>query len=344
MRKNLDIAPMPLISLSELPPPPLGKSGWPWTECCPFTEPTRSPCNDELQKISIVTPSFNQAGFIEETIRSVLLQGYRNLEYIIIDGNSSDESVEIIRKYERWITFWVSEPDRGQSHAINKGFMRASGHVLGWLNSDDFFLPGALQSIANSGKSNPDAVGWVGATQAIDLQGKPLFMLKPELPPIGENIIDWGGGRGAFLPQPSCFFSAQAFRDCRGLNEDLFFAMDLDLWLRLMELGRFVIGNQVLASYRVYPEAKSYRDEIGQLVELVQIVANAKRHEIARRWLERWLEMNIKRVNPPLSLEGEIIESGKMQTTSRRISARIFRGIRNTLRLGRITDTKNLFL
>ena len=98
-------------------------------------------------RISIVTPSYNQGQFIEQTIRSVLLQNYPNLEYIIIDGGSTDNTVETIEKYEQYITYWVSEPDRGQSHAINKGFARCTGEIMAWLNSDDLYLPSALKSL-----------------------------------------------------------------------------------------------------------------------------------------------------------------------------------------------------
>src|SRR4030042_6265175 len=122
-------------TLKELPSPPQGKTGWPWTEESPQLHNTM-PDGSPWPKISIVTPSFNQGQFIEETIRSVLLQGYSDLEYIIIDGGSKDDSIELIRKYEKWLTYWVSEPDHGQSHAINKGFRKASGEIVAWLNSD----------------------------------------------------------------------------------------------------------------------------------------------------------------------------------------------------------------
>jgi cellulose synthase/poly-beta-1,6-N-acetylglucosamine synthase-like glycosyltransferase len=125
-------------TLNELTSPPADKTGWPWTEESPLL-PDKMEGDCDWPKISIVTPSYNQGRFIEETIRSVLLQGYPNLEYIIIDGGSTDNSVEIINKYEPWLTYWVSEPDRGQSHGINKGFEKATCEVFGWLNSDDYF-------------------------------------------------------------------------------------------------------------------------------------------------------------------------------------------------------------
>ena len=102
------------------------------------------PNGEAWPRISIVTPSFNQGQFIEETIRSILLQGYPNLEYIIIDGGSTDESVEIIKKYEPWLTYWVSEKDRGQAHAINKGLERCTGEILAYINSDDYYYPGCF--------------------------------------------------------------------------------------------------------------------------------------------------------------------------------------------------------
>ena len=129
------------------------------------------PWNEEIQKfsqtmldgspwrkISIVTPSFNQADFIEETIRSVICQGYPNLEYIIIDGGSTDGSVEIIKKYEEYLSYWVSEPDRGQAHAINKGISRITGDIFGWINSDDMLLPGSLSTIGKNHKGQEDKI------------------------------------------------------------------------------------------------------------------------------------------------------------------------------------------
>src|SRR5262249_30682863 len=132
-----------------LPPPPLGKSGWPWTRGRLVLPPKR-PDGSPWPRLSIITPSYNQGQFIEETIRSVLLQGYPDLEYMIIDGGSTDNTVEIIRKYDPWLEYWVSERDRGQSHAINKGFRRSSGALLGWLNSDDVLLPNALATVATA--------------------------------------------------------------------------------------------------------------------------------------------------------------------------------------------------
>lgn len=132
--------------LAELPPPPTGKVGWPWT--VEIQPPAEMMANGlAWPKVSIVTPSYNQGAFIEETIRSVLLQNYPNLEYVICDGGSNDETVEILEKYSPWLSFWQSKKDRGQGHAINLGFSLCSGNYFGWINSDDFYLPNCFETV-----------------------------------------------------------------------------------------------------------------------------------------------------------------------------------------------------
>jgi glycosyltransferase involved in cell wall biosynthesis len=145
-----------MITVKDLPLPPVGKRGWPWTI---GTKPMASRSGAMFwPKLSIVTPSYNQGQFLEATIRSVLLQGYPNLEYIIIDGGSSDESVAIIRKYERFLTFWVSEPDDGQTAAINRGLERSTGEYLGWLNSDDLYTKGAFGKAIAAFLKHPESI------------------------------------------------------------------------------------------------------------------------------------------------------------------------------------------
>src|SRR4051794_28341061 len=142
-----------------LPPPPEGKTGWPWTNES-GTGVSTFEKKEEWPRISIVTPSYNQGGYLEETIRSILLQGYPNLEYLVIDGGSSDESVDVIKKYERHLTYWESAKDRGQSDALNRGFKRATGEWVGWVNSDDLYLPNALATLMATAAPNPE-VQWV---------------------------------------------------------------------------------------------------------------------------------------------------------------------------------------
>jgi glycosyltransferase involved in cell wall biosynthesis len=153
--------------LAELPTPPSGKAGWPWTiespQTCEFT-----PNGQPWPRISIVTPSYNQGQFIEECIRSVLLNGYRNIELIIIDGGSVDNTVEILERYDAQTFFWVSEPDQGQSHALNKGFAKASGSIMAWICADDIYLPGAFLRAAEFFHNNPDAEFLYGDGQLIN--------------------------------------------------------------------------------------------------------------------------------------------------------------------------------
>ena len=142
---SLRISPMDRRRLVDLRPPPPEKTRWPWTQSDVRPAPTSE--SFAWPRVTVVTPSFNQGAFIEETIRSVLLQDYPNLEYLIVDGGSTDSTLEVIKAYEPWIDYWVSERDRGQTHAINKEFARATGEILAWLNSDDTFEPLAIRTV-----------------------------------------------------------------------------------------------------------------------------------------------------------------------------------------------------
>src|SRR5437899_9101981 len=130
-------------------------------------------------KISVVTPSYNQGSYLERTIRSVINTEYPNIEYIVIDGGSTDNSLDIIKKYEKYLKYWVSEQDRGQSNAINKGFSHATGDLWTWLSSDDYYMPGALWTIATMAIANPEASVFVGSGRIIDETGKVIYYKKP---------------------------------------------------------------------------------------------------------------------------------------------------------------------
>ncbi len=237
------------LELQQLPAPPPGKQGWPWqvTPAAAATNITGWP------KISVVTPSYNQGQFIEQTIRSVLLQNYPNLEYFIIDGGSRDASVEVIRKYAPWLSYWVSEPDRGQSQAINKGFARATGEIMCWLNSDDYFAPDTLQTAAQV-LSQPGHQALVGHTAAVFQDGRP--------PLIGlgcyENRLRvlkfW---KGYQMHQPSIFWRRAVFEKTGLLREDLHQIMDFDYWVRMAEHVSFVNVDQVLSYCNQHAAAKT---------------------------------------------------------------------------------------
>ena len=208
-----------------------------------------------LPRISVVTPSFNQGAFIEQTICSVLDQSYPNLEYIIIDGGSTDESVEVIRKYERHLSYWVSEPDRGQSHAINKGLARATGALMTWLNSDDRYLPGALAAVAAAAAAHRDAHIFVGTGELVYPDGTRNARVPPPQITL-ETTFDWV--RGSDFQQPACFFRDLAWRVAGPIDEGIHIAFDVDLWFRMLTRG-FVFKTLpgVLAEAAIHPNAKT---------------------------------------------------------------------------------------
>jgi glycosyltransferase involved in cell wall biosynthesis len=185
-------------------------------------------------RITIVTPSLNQAAYLERTIRSVVEQGYPDLEYLVFDGGSTDGSVEILQRYDDQIAYWESEPDRGQSHAVNKGFERATGEIVGWINSDDYYLPGALATAAAAFEANPDAEWVCGACRYLNPDGSLETVWRPRLP---------RGPRAAwayepwYVPQASSFWRHPLLVRLGGLREDLHYAMDVEFGLRLAVAG-----------------------------------------------------------------------------------------------------------
>lgn len=230
-------------SLTELPPPPEGRSGWPWTtETQPLTR--ARPDGSPWPRISIVTPSYNQGQFIEETIRSILLQGYPDLEYLVMDGGSTDESIHIIKKYERWLAYWASEKDRGQLHAINNGFSRATGVTYNWINSDDSLYLGGLAAVANINCKVPDADIISGARV---LRGWPSGIEKIQIP----WLSDWplhAAGFPAELPQDSTFFSRYVWEKCGPLDERLDYSFDVAFFSRAANSARAVCFTDLLLS------------------------------------------------------------------------------------------------
>ena len=241
--------------LEQLPLSSSDKTGWPWTSPEGVLRSIRTD-GREWFKISVITPSLNQGEFIEQTIRSVLLQGYPDLEYIIIDGGSKDGSIEIIKKYEQWLAYWVSEPDRGQSHAINKGFAKSTGDIVAWLNSDDFYLPGTLKVIAEQAGLHPHAGAWAGGSRQIDPEtGKQLWERLP--PPLGhKEILNWNQH---YLPQPSCFMNRRLLGDKLYLNENYHMQMDFDLWLRISKEVDMIPINKILSVNYRHRQAKTGR-------------------------------------------------------------------------------------
>ena len=210
-----------------LPWPPASKMDWPWSEDSPALGVTTSE-GRYWPRISIVTISYNQGQFLEEAIRSVLLQRYPNLEYIVIDGGSTDGSADIIQKYQEKIAYWCSEPDRGPAAGLNKGFQRATGEIFGFLNADDFYLPGSFHKIANLFRIHSSADILCGDGYMNDVSGqsrKPIF---------SDSWSLWRLAHGTcVLVQQATFFRRDAFLQTNGFNEKHLTYWDAGLWADL---------------------------------------------------------------------------------------------------------------
>lgn len=237
--------------LLDLPAPPPGKTGWPWT-----AEAADAPRGGALPRISVVTPSYNQGEYIEQTIRSVLLQRYPNLEYIIIDGGSSDNTVEVIRKYEKHLAYWVSEPDRGQSHAINKGFARATGRVMAWLNSDDYYAPDTLNVVSEVLADGTGNFALVGHCVQVFADGRPPHLAEGKYEGLPLLLQYW---KGYYMHQPSIFWRREVFEKVGFLDEAQHYVMDFDYWVRVARHFTFKNVDRVL-SYTNYHEGAKTGD------------------------------------------------------------------------------------
>ena len=203
-----------------------------------------------LPLVSIVTPSFNQGEFIEATIQSVLAQDYPNIEYIVIDGASTDATVNVLQRYAEKIS-WISEPDRGQSDAINKGFLRARGDILAWMCSDDLYEPDTVSQVIEHFRQHGTTDMVYGECQYIDSQGQPIGKYPSSEFDIS-SLLPF-----CFIPQPTVFMR-RSLLDCVGMvDADLQYAMDLDLWARVAMSGRIDFMPQVLARYRLHDGTKT---------------------------------------------------------------------------------------
>ena len=202
-------------------------------------------------KISIITPSFNQADYLEQTICSVLDQDYPDLEYLIADGASTDGSVGIIKGYSERLTWWVSEIDAGQADAINKGFSRATGEIITWLNSDDYYLPETLHTVAELFAKNPDAGIIYGDVLSVDGDGNPINVQQFAQYSI-EDLMQF-----KIISQPAVFIRRSVLEQAGYLDENYHFLLDHQLWLRVAQLAPMVYVPQTLAVARYHDDAKN---------------------------------------------------------------------------------------
>lgn len=226
--------------------------------------------------VSIVTPSFNQAQFLEETIRSVLGQGYPNLEYIVVDGGSTDGSVDVIRRFEDRISWWVSEPDSGQAEAINKGLQRAGGEYVAWLNSDDLYLPGAIQHAVDILGKNPDASMVYGDGILIDSAKRILdWHCYPQLSAL--DLMCWD-----VLLQPAVFMRRSALEQAGYLDPRYHLVLDHELWIRMAYHGPLVHVDAFWAAERTHRDAKTMAAAAGFVKEAERLVATFREEDSYR--------------------------------------------------------------
>jgi glycosyltransferase involved in cell wall biosynthesis len=253
--------------------------------------------------VSIITPSYNQAPFLEETIQSVLDQDYPNIEYIIVDGGSTDGSLDIINRYADRLAWWVSEPDRGQTDAINKGFEQAHGDIFAWLNSDDTYLPQALSRAVCHLQAQPNTGMVYGDANLIDESGNVIG----KFPARQTNYQRLRRGY-VHIPQQAAFFRADLWRRVGPLDPGFYFAMDYDLWVRLARLAPLKhvpelwanfrlheAGKSVIADERCWPEMLRihYRDGGGWFSWLV---LKAKIRPLVYSWLPLRLRLWLRRM------------------------------------------------
>ena len=253
--------------------------------------------------VSIVTPSYNQAPFLEETIRSVLDQDYPDLEYIIVDGGSTDGSLEIINRYTDRLAWWVSEPDRGQTDAINKGFQGAHGDILAWLNSDDTYLPQALSRAVSYLQAQPDIAMVYGDANLIDESGNVIG----KFPARQTNYRRLRRGY-VHIPQQAAFFRADLWRKVGPLDPSFYFAMDYDLWVRLARIAPLQHVPESWANFRLHEAGKSIVADERCWPEMLRVhyrdggswfswlVLKAKIRPLVYSWLPLQLRLQLRRM------------------------------------------------
>lgn len=228
-------------------------------------------------KVSIITPSYNQGQFIEQTIRSVLNQTYKNIEYIIVDGGSTDNTMEIVERYKDRIDTIIHEKDKGQSDAINKGFKLATGTLIGWINSDDILYPQCVEKLVEKYHAVPEgAVYYNSRLDFIDKDGLILDTWNFKIP-NREHLLK----TFYFVIQPTSFYSKAIAERIGYVDETIYYCMDLDLWLRLLEHGPIVeVGNTALGAIRVWECTKSSTGNIKFLSDI--------RHTLLKHGAKRW--------------------------------------------------------
>lgn len=235
--------------------------------------------------ISIITPSYNQAKFLRRTVESVLSQDYPKIEYIIIDGGSTDGSQEILQSYQEQLAYWESVPDQGQTDAINKGFAKATGKYLAWLNSDDVYQPGAISEAVDYLENHPEVGMVYGDCTFIDAQDRQIGLF-----PAAQT--DYKRLRRGYvhIPQQSAFFRADLWEKVDPLDTSFFFAMDYDLWVRLAKEAPLVyLPGKIWASFRLHGDAKTIAADARCWPEMLRVHYREGGHWFSPIVIKYWI-------------------------------------------------------
>lgn len=222
--------------------------------------------NESLPLVSIVSPSYNQARFLEQTLRSVLSQDYPRVEYLVVDGGSEDGSREILQRYAHRLDWWVSEPDLGQTDAINKGFDHAQGEILAWLNSDDTYLPHAVSEAVSYLQDHPEVGLVYGDANFIDEAGRVVGRFDARQ--TSYRRLRRGG---VYIPQQASFFRADLWREVGPLDPSFYFAMDYDLWVRLASVSAIRYHPRLWANFRLHGDAKTIAQDARCWPEMLRV-------------------------------------------------------------------------
>ena len=273
----------------------------------------------DLPLVTIVTPSYNQGEYIEATIRSVLEQDYPRIEYLVVDGGSSDDTLEVLSRQTSRVR-WISEPDHGQGDAIRKGFALTQGEILAWLNADDVYLPGAVSRVVAAFQESSPVDLVYGNAEFIDRAGAVLGPCEQVEPfDLGRLINDLD-----FIVQPATFFRREPYSAAGGLDPSLTYCLDYDLWIRMAQRGAVAFTSDVLAQVRIYPQTKTASGGLARLDEIEHMVRRYGRNALPTDF-EREMVAACRRHAESAIREGHL-KTGAVD---------VWRGSRYALRLAR---------